>query len=116
MSLRVRLLAASLVLVAVGLAVADIATYSSLHSFLYSRVDAQLDGAHRSAERALYDSQGVFLRAQLTQLGTVVPGVWLQVRDDDGDALATVQGREFTPQVPANLATLVATGSPQSVS
>ena len=42
MSLRARLLATLLLLVAVGLVVADVATYSALRSFLVQRVDAQL--------------------------------------------------------------------------
>ena len=41
-SLRGRLLAATLVLVAVGLTGASIATYAFLNSFLVSRVDDQL--------------------------------------------------------------------------
>ena len=45
MSLRTRLLLALLGLVAVGLLVAGIATYSSLRSFLLTRVDQQLRGA-----------------------------------------------------------------------
>src|SRR5665647_716394 len=44
-SLRTRLLLALLGLVAVGLLVAGIATYSSLRSFLLTRVDQQLRGA-----------------------------------------------------------------------
>ncbi len=44
MSLRARLLAVVLVLLTVGLGVADIATYRSLQSFLLGRVDTQLHG------------------------------------------------------------------------
>jgi two-component system OmpR family sensor kinase len=43
-SLRARLLAVVLVLLTVGLGVADIATYRSLQSFLLGRVDTQLHG------------------------------------------------------------------------
>ena len=42
MSLRARLLAASLALVVVGLGAADVATFHALRSFLYHRVDDQL--------------------------------------------------------------------------
>ena len=43
MSLRTRLLIAIGVIALVALAVADVVTYSSLESFLYQRVDQQLD-------------------------------------------------------------------------
>jgi two-component system OmpR family sensor kinase len=43
MTLRTRLLLGLLGLVAVGLVVSDVATYRALHSFLYSRVDQQLE-------------------------------------------------------------------------
>jgi hypothetical protein len=55
MSLRARLLAASLALVVLGLVVADVATYRALRSFLYARVDDQLEAAHGSLVRAVVD-------------------------------------------------------------
>ncbi len=55
MSLRARLLAATLALVALGLVVADVATYSALRSFLRGlRVSLGLVmWAHRDREGAL---------------------------------------------------------------
>jgi two-component system, OmpR family, sensor kinase len=53
MSLRTRLLAISLALVTVGLAVAGWATYLSLQSFLLDRVDQQVDTAALPALQAL---------------------------------------------------------------
>jgi two-component system, OmpR family, sensor kinase len=47
MRLRRRLVATMIVLVALGLAAVDIITLTSLHSYLYGRVDAQLNGASR---------------------------------------------------------------------
>jgi two-component system OmpR family sensor kinase len=44
MSLRSRLLIAIGVIALVALAIADVVTYSSLQSFLYQRIDQQLDG------------------------------------------------------------------------
>ena len=41
------------VLLVVGLAVADVVTYSSLRSFLYGRLDAQIDAAQSQAARYL---------------------------------------------------------------
>jgi two-component system OmpR family sensor kinase len=98
-SLRARLLAASLVLVTVGLLVADLATYSALRSFLFTRVDQQLDAAQASIERAPGDSG-------IEQLGAVAPRVFLQVYDREGQAGPFFSGRGrfekvFTPAVPA---------------
>ncbi len=47
MRLRRRLIATMILLVALGLAAVDIITLTSLHSYLYGRVDAQLNGASR---------------------------------------------------------------------
>jgi two-component system, OmpR family, sensor kinase len=49
-SLRARLLLGVVVLAALGLAAADIATYSSLRSFLLHRVDVGLEAGHRAFE------------------------------------------------------------------
>jgi two-component system OmpR family sensor kinase len=50
-SLRTRLLIAIGVIALVALAIANVATYSSLQSFLYQRVDQQLDQQHPFFER-----------------------------------------------------------------
>jgi two-component system OmpR family sensor kinase len=47
MRLRRRLIATMIVLVALGLAAVDMITLTSLHSYLYGRVDAQLNAASR---------------------------------------------------------------------
>jgi two-component system OmpR family sensor kinase len=52
LSLRARLVLGVLVLGAVGLVAADVATYTSLRSFLLDRVDRTLDSEHQGAERA----------------------------------------------------------------
>ena len=46
MSLRTRLLIAIGVIAIVALAIADVVTYSSLESFLYQRIDQQLEQSH----------------------------------------------------------------------
>ena len=48
MTLRVRLTAALVILVAVGLLVSDVATYTALRSYLLTRVDQQLSSSPRS--------------------------------------------------------------------
>ena len=50
LSLRARLVVGVLVLALVGLAAADIATYTSLRSFLIQRVDTTLESSHQSFE------------------------------------------------------------------
>ena len=54
MSLRTRLVLGVIVLAAVGLAAADIATYSSLRTYLYNRVDSTLNAVHPSVESSFF--------------------------------------------------------------
>ncbi|HZT83917.1 MAG TPA: HAMP domain-containing sensor histidine kinase [Gaiellaceae bacterium] len=58
LSLRARLLLGVVLLAALGLAAADIATYSSLHSFLLSRTDEQLEAAHPAIESQIFGGPG----------------------------------------------------------
>ncbi|MEY2478750.1 MAG: two-component system, OmpR family, sensor kinase [Actinomycetota bacterium] len=102
MSLRARLLAASLVLVTAGLLVASAATYSALRSFLFDRVDQQLDAAQAGIERARGGSISV------EQLGAVAPRVFLQRFGADGTAGPFISGRGqyeqvYMPDVPAGV-------------
>ena len=53
MSLRSRLLIAIGIIALVALAIADVATYKSLQSFLYQQVDQQLEGGHVQYESTL---------------------------------------------------------------
>ncbi len=53
MSLRARLVLGVIVLAALGLVVADLATYTSLRTFLLHRVDSTLEAAHPIVEAAL---------------------------------------------------------------
>jgi len=57
-SLRARLLLGVIVLAAVGLGVADIATYTSLRSFLVHRTDSTIQSAHTIVERNVFGSPG----------------------------------------------------------
>src|SRR3954447_26721782 len=50
LSLRARLVVGVLVLALVGLGAADVATYTSLRSFLVQRVDTTLESDHQSFE------------------------------------------------------------------
>ena len=53
LSLRARLLLGVIVLAAIGLAAADVATYTSLRSFLLDRVDSSLQAGHPQVEQAI---------------------------------------------------------------
>ncbi|MGO9029985.1 MAG: sensor histidine kinase [Acidimicrobiales bacterium] len=53
MTLRLRLLVLVVVIVVAGLAISDVVTYTSLRSFLLTRVDQQLEAATFPVERAL---------------------------------------------------------------
>ena len=77
MSLRGRLLAASLALVAAGLAIAGLATYFALRAFLFQQLDSQLQGATNGVARAL---RGQLLEQQLLdQLPVTVQGLYIKV-------------------------------------
>jgi two-component system, OmpR family, sensor kinase len=104
LSLRGRLLAALLVLLACGLAVADLATYVSLRSFLLDRVDQQLAAAHDSVERAVLSLRGRNMDdGSLRQLGQIAPGVYGEWRDADGRLVGIIDGRSRSaPSAPSS--------------
>lgn len=83
LSLRARLLLAVVALAAVGLLVANVATYSSLSSFLLDRTDNTLDETARTLQRP---GPGGGIRF-------APPGTFVQVRTPDGGGvLATFSG------------------------
>jgi len=87
MSLRARLLAASLALVALGLIAANVFTYRALRSSLQGRVDDQLDAAQTAIQRSiLFRGDEV---QSVTQLSELVPGVFVQIRVGNRTVLQT---------------------------
>ena len=68
LSLRARLVLGVIVLAALGLAAADVATYTSLRSFLLDRTDKTLSGEQHAFERP----------------GRMPAGVYSELRADDG--------------------------------
>jgi two-component system OmpR family sensor kinase len=125
LSLRARLLAVLLVLVLCGLAIADVATYSRLRSFLLGRVDQQLDTAHRGVEMALLGAGGFgnprcrgsqnAVQCALDDASRRYQGLFLQVRDSANSVQGNVNcygrdGSETSPQLPARLPTPQASG------
>lgn len=87
LSLRARLILAVIALAAAGLVAADVATYSSLRSFLIARTDSSLTEAHLGIQRALQnprprgDYEGDLLSA--------APGDYVELRRLDGAVLAS---------------------------
>lgn len=85
MRLRRRLLVTMILLVAVGLAAVDLITLTSLHSYLYGRVDAQLDAATRQLTPFLARAEA---RGLVVTRGTlqsrVSPDIYLQILDQHG--------------------------------
>src|ERR1700712_2212945 len=95
MSLRARLLGVLFVLLATGLLAADIATYTVLRSQLFQRVDSSLDTSASGIASSLA-TQGIrpgpgpsspLRRIQfLAQFGVLTPGMYVEIRPDDGSA------------------------------
>src|SRR6266480_2745216 len=81
MSLRRRLIVGMLALAAVALIGADVATYTSLRSFLLTRTDSSLEADHRAIENALPTTASA---NPCDGLDRVVPGVFVQLRSRDG--------------------------------
>lgn len=112
LSLRARLLAAAVVVAAVGLVAANVATYSSLRSFLFDRSDRSLDEIAHELRRP--GPRGGIRAAP--------PGTVVQVRSLDGSVVlatlagATVPGESIpSPDVPETLAPPVADAGGEAV-
>ena len=92
MSLRGRLLAASLALVTVGLLVAGVATYIAFRSFLLEQVDRQLAADAQTLVRNAGRQRGVFL-----------DNVFFEQLDANGNSLSTFNNTNSTPALPSTL-------------
>ena len=97
MSLRTRLVLGVLALAAIGLVVADIATYSSLRSFLFQRTDSALQTNHTAVEgpagEALASGDCDVLRDS-RQVG------FIQVRRVNGQIVCTQRIIDFSKAAP----------------
>jgi two-component system OmpR family sensor kinase len=119
LSLRARLILGVVALAAAGLAVADVATYTSLSSFLISRTDGSLDAAHVSIESAFHgpnDDPGSGSRPDgggagsidIDRLKAAAPGDYVQLRRVNGSIVGSGQAAQFSgveeappPRLPA---------------
>jgi two-component system, OmpR family, sensor kinase len=82
-SLRARLLTVVVSLTAVGLAVAGIATYASLRSFLVERVDRTVSGNATALARSL-EVRGHLDPGDIDALGASNPGVYIGLAGSSG--------------------------------
>ncbi|MCW3045066.1 MAG: two-component sensor histidine kinase [Actinobacteria bacterium] len=85
MSLRGRLLAASLALVAVGLTGAGVFTYFAFQAFLQHRLESQLLGATRGISQSL--GAGRLTQVLGDQVAITFPGIFFEVLDPQGGLL-----------------------------
>jgi two-component system, OmpR family, sensor kinase len=87
LSLRSRLVLGVIALATVGLAVANVATYASLRSFLIEQVDRGLDESHFGVERDV-SRHGC-------GRGGASPGDYIEVRDSAGQVLCDRPGTDY---------------------
>jgi two-component system OmpR family sensor kinase len=101
LSLRGRLLAASLALVAVGLTGAGVFTYFAFQQFLQRRLDSQLLGATRGITKSLEAGGGRLTQVLGDQVATTFPGIFFEVVDPQGGLL--IGTRNAPPLLPTPL-------------
>ncbi|MHB1712664.1 MAG: sensor histidine kinase, partial [Acidimicrobiales bacterium] len=85
MTLRRRLVATMIILVALGLTAVDVITLSSLRSYLYGRVDDQLNGAHALVQRFVLraDRRGIPITAEELD-SRISPEVYVEILNGAG--------------------------------
>jgi two-component system OmpR family sensor kinase len=106
LSLRARLVLGLILLAALGLAVADVATYTSLRSFLVDRVDGTLEAEHQGVEQAVFGGED----APRPLFGGPARGDYVQVRRLDNTVVGSAQVPAFPgakpdppPRLPAKI-------------
>src|SRR5947208_15924782 len=106
LSLRSRLVLGVLVLATIGLVAADLATYTSLRSFLIGRTDTSLQAAHQEAEAELLgtgpgatdeptERDSAPAVGRLQNLTRSLPGLYIETRNSAGKTLFSDQVAEF---------------------
>ena len=104
LSLRARLLVGVFLLAAIGLAAADVATYSSLRTFLLDRVDSTLRSGHAQVEHSAVDETGA--DDHHGGFGPPAQGIdWYQLRTLAGATVAGgfLVGGGSPPKLPATI-------------
>src|SRR5688500_13965697 len=97
LSLRARLVLGVIVLAALGLACANVATYASLRAFLIDRTDQSLHDSHFGIERSV---RGNCDEGGGRPLPGASPGDFIQLRSADGTVLCSLQTSRFGDDVP----------------
>jgi two-component system OmpR family sensor kinase len=119
LSLRARLVLGVILLGAVGLAAADVATYASLRSFLVERTDESLEESQRGIERAFHGPRCPGAGGRRAPPGAA-PGDVFQLRAADGEVVCSLQVTTFGgesppgPLLPDELVLASASGGPVS--
>ena len=99
LSLRTRLILGVIVLAAVGLVAADVATYSSLRSFLIDQTDSSLDDAHHAVDALAHGDNPPGY-----DIGNAVRGNYVGIRTAGGQTRFGYASRFFgdaKPPLPA---------------
>ncbi len=111
-SLRARLIAVALALTSIGIAIAGVATYTSLRSFLVDRLDQDLEAASASVARDLLRQrgeafEGVFgPRPRGARPGQALPrGTVWELRSEKGDQLIGTRDVALPTRLPVGIAT-----------
>ena len=108
LSLRTRLVLGVIVLAAVGLAVANVVTYTSLRSFLFDRTDAALARSSERLAHSVFDHGECAGRGGRPPPGSV-SGDYIEARDASGTTVCGVQvappdgSAPPPPDLPSNL-------------
>ena len=108
LSLRARLVLGAVLLCAIGLAFANVATYVSLRSFVFQQTDRSLEESHFGIERSVRE-HGCSSRGDRPLEGAS-PGDFVQVRSAGGEVQCSVQVPQFgadevsPPRLPAQIA------------
>ena len=89
LSLRTRLCSAFWCSPRSASSAADVATYVSLRSFLLTRTDRSLETTHRVVETTLL-GRGPRSPDDYRTLIAGAPGVYIQIRDPDGEVISRV--------------------------
>jgi two-component system OmpR family sensor kinase len=104
-SLRARLVLGVLVLAGIALLSADVATYTSLRSFLFDRTDSSLEADHHLVESAL-GRNAPHSPGDFQALLTTAPGLYIELRSPSGKVVYTGGVPRFpgtAPQPPPRL-------------
>jgi len=108
-TLRRRLVASMIILVALGLAAMDFITLNSLHSYLYGRTDDQLNAAHALVENFVLHADQRRVKISSGEIDSrVSPEIYVEIFDATGKLVVARPSGSTTasdpaPRLPAHL-------------